>query len=47
MENSYTRWLEIMDEARAEQERLKQRLNELRQTKEYQTPKPAIKTKQK
>ncbi len=47
MENSYTRWLEIMDEARAEQERLKERMNKLRQTKEYQTPKPATKTKQK
>ena len=43
MENSYTRWLEIKDEERAKQKRLKERMAKLRQTKEYQTPKVATK----
>lgn len=39
MDSAYSRWLEIERE-KSDKQKLKERMNKLRQTKEYQTPKP-------
>ena len=46
MDSIYSRWLENKEE-KAEKKRLLERMNKLRQTKEYKTPKPLVKTLQK
>ena len=43
MDSAYSRWLEIERE-KSDTQKLKERMNKLRQTKEYQTPKPKAKT---